>query len=468
MNTVKKILLVHGDATTSRTLTLLLAGAGYYVRSFAQPDAALEAARSEWYDLSLVADPLPEMSSFGFIEALKKRQPGLSVLLLVKELELPSVIKGIRLAVTDVLAPDGDWELVLERVNAILQPGRPSPSVEVTPEQLAEVEAILSKAAGGGAGAAANPGAGDGGAPGERRGGLVRLAQERDGLRGTVERLAREKTVLEAELRKQLALQNDAARQRTELAEIRSEREIVAAAQTAVDEKARAVAEAREALAKERAALAAERAEGRSQGDVQRLNEADALNDERQAIETRRSDLRAEEVRLREMAAKVKQGQVRLEIDRRQFQEDMDLLREQETNLRAYEQRLRAMGAAAEVERVQGAAPRAVRSAFRDDATLDAGWTRLNRAMDLFQAERRSFTGEKLVLTEELARLKKKEEALRQREQSLVTREAQVMARESQPAASRVEPPLERPAQHVLFTHAPFRIARDIFAGNRG
>ena len=468
MNSVKKILLVHGDVATSRTLTLLLAGAGYYVRSFAQPEAAIEAAHGEWYDLSLVADPLPEMSSFGFIEALKKLQPGLPVLLLVKELELPSVIKGIRLAVTDVLAPDGDWEPVLERVNAILRPGQPAQAVEVTPEQLAEVEAILSKAAGGGAAAGAAPGAGNCGAPGGRRGELVLLAQERDNLKGTVERLAREKTVLEAELRKQLALQNGAARQRTELAEICSEREIVAAAQTAVDEKARAVAGAREALAKERAALAAERAEGRSQGDVERLNEAEALNDERQTIEARRCDIRAEEVRLREMAAKVKQGQVRLDIDRRQFQEDMDLLREQETNLRAYEQRLRAMGTAAEAERVQSAAPRAPRSAFRDDTTLDAGWTRLNRAMDMFQAERRSFTGEKVILKEDLARLKKKEEDLREREQGLLAREAQVTARESRPAAPRVEPPVERPAQGVLFTRAPFRIARDIFAGNRG
>jgi len=33
-----------------------------------QPDAAIEAAHGEWFDLSLVADPLPEMSSFGLIE----------------------------------------------------------------------------------------------------------------------------------------------------------------------------------------------------------------------------------------------------------------------------------------------------------------------------------------------------------------------------------------------------------------
>ena len=64
------------------------------------------------------------MSSFGLIEALKKLQPSLAVLLLVNQLELPSVIKGIRVAVTDVLAPGNDWALVLQRVNAILRPGQ--------------------------------------------------------------------------------------------------------------------------------------------------------------------------------------------------------------------------------------------------------------------------------------------------------------------------------------------------------
>ena len=88
MNFVKKILLVHGDANSRRTLTLLLAGAGYDVRPCGQPEVALEAARSEWFDLSLVADPLPEMSSFGLIEELKKLQPSVAVLLLVKQLEL--------------------------------------------------------------------------------------------------------------------------------------------------------------------------------------------------------------------------------------------------------------------------------------------------------------------------------------------------------------------------------------------
>ena len=459
MNSVKKVLLVHGDPAASRTLTLLLAGAGNYVRSCAQPGAALEAAHGEWFDLALVADPLPEMSSFGFIEALKKLQPSVAVLLLVNQLELPAVIKGIRVAVTDVLAPGGDWAVVLQRVNAILQPDRPSSSGEATPAQLAEVEAILSEA-GGEAVGVASPGAGHGGAANDWRAELVRLARQRDSLKSMVERLAQEKTALEAELKKQLVQQTDVARQRTELAEVRSEREIVAAVQAAVDEKARAVAEAREALAREHSALAAERAQGRPKAEVHRLKAADALSDERQLLENKRADLRAEEVRLREEAVKVRQGQSRLDIDRRQLQEDIDLLREQETNLRAYEQRLRSMGAAAEAERVQSAAPRLSRDPFQRDATLEAAWTRLDRAMDMLEAERRGFSGEKLVLKEELAQLKAMQEALQQREKILEIREAQMATPVSVPPADPVPP-------RTSFTHAPFKVAKAIFTSSR-
>jgi myosin heavy subunit len=243
--------------------------------------------------------------------------------------------------------------------------------------------------------------------------------RQRDGLKSVVERLAQEKTALEAELRKQLAQQTDAARQQTELNEVRSEREIVAAAQISVDEKARAVAEARQALARERAALAAERDQGRPEEEVQRLKAAEALSDDLHSMENKRSDLRADEVRLREEAVQVRQGQIRLEMDRRQLQEDMDLLRQQEANLQSYEQRLRAMGEAAEAERVQSAAPRPSRDPFQRDATLEAAWTRLDRAMDMLEAERRNFSGEKLILKEELARLKAKEEALLRREQAV-------------------------------------------------
>ena len=455
MNSVRKVLLVHGDQAASRTLTLLLAGSGYYVRCLAKPEEAIEAAHGEWFDLSLVADPLPEMSTFGLIEALKKLQPSMVVLLLVKQLDLPSVIKSIRFAVTDVLVPSGEWAPVLQRVNGILRPGGTAPAGEVTPEELAAAEAILAGADEVSAEAPLS-GTDQGGAVRDHLYELARLARERDGLKGLVERLAQEKTALEAELKAQLERQAVAVRQGAELTELHSEREIVAAAQAAVDEKARALVEAREALARERAALAAERAEGRTAEEVQRLKTTEALSDERETLEGWRADLRAEEVRLREEAVKVRQEQIRFEMDRQQLREDLDLLREQEANLRAYERRLRTMGEEAEASRVHSASPRPSLDPFQRDSTLEMAWTRLDRAMDMLEAERRNFTGEKILLKEEVAQLKAQEEILQQREQALNAREAQLSA-----------PVVDLEPSHSSLSRAPLRVAKAIFSGTK-
>jgi CheY-like chemotaxis protein len=453
MNFVKKILLVHGDTKTRRTLTLLLAGAGYDVRPCGRSEVALETAHSEWFDLSVVADPLPEMSSFGFIEALKKLQPSVPVLLLVNQLELPSVIKGIRLAVADVLAPGGDWVLVMDRVNAILRPGEAPAQLEFTPEELAEVETILAK--GSDVTISTIPFVAD--LPpqaGVLREELQRLARERSDFKKTAERLAQEKTSLEAELKTRLARHTDVARLEAELGKLRSEHEVVTAAQAAVDEKARALTAAREQLARERAALATERAKGLPAGDAQRLKSMEELTREREMLEDVRLDLRAEDVRLREEATKARLAQILLESERRQLHEDMELLREQEANLRAYEQRLRTLPAEVEAARVHRAAPRLPFDQFQYDASLEAAWNKINRAMDLLEAERRSMTDEKLAYKETMARLE-------QKEQSLQSQEAQLAKHEQ--SLNTPPPPPPRPS----FTREPFKAAKALFTSDK-
>ncbi len=448
MNFVKKVLLVHGDQKARRTLTLLIAGAGYDVRSCERAETALDAARSEWFDLALVADPLTETSSFDFIAALRKIQPSARVLLMVNQLELPSVIKGIRLAVTDVLAPEGDWQSVLQRINTLLRPGDAPAAADLTPEELAEVEAILAKVD---AGAAAPPGSASPVPADALRDQLQRLACERDDFKKTAERLAQEKTAVEAELKARLAEHADVAQLEAELTELRSEREVVAAAQAAVDEKARALAAAREELSQERAALATERAQGLPAGDATRLKSMEELARERGLLEDLRLDLRAEDVRLREEATKMQQLQAALEIDRQRLKEDMDVLREQEANLCAYEQRLRTLSAEAEADRVHRAAPRLSREPFVRDPSLEEAWSKVSKALDLLEAERRNFTDEKLVMKEEKARIQAWEDRLKEAEAKLAERELAVNAKPSRPS----------------FTQQPFKAAKAMLVGNK-
>jgi len=105
------------------------------------------------------------------------------------------MIKSIRFAVTDVLAPGGDWKPVLQRVNGILRPGRPDPAGDVTVEELAAVEAISRRGRRGSCGEA-GMGAGQAGAESGRTDELARLTRERDSLKALADRLAGEKTAL--------------------------------------------------------------------------------------------------------------------------------------------------------------------------------------------------------------------------------------------------------------------------------
>ena len=449
MNFVKKILLIHGDEKTRRTLTLLLAGAGYDVRPCARSDAAIEYARSEWFDLSLVNDPPSDVSSFDFIKALRKIQPSVPVLLLVSELELPSIINGIRMAVSDVLAPNGDWASVVKRINALLRPDEAPASTDLTAEELAEVETILAKFDAR-LEADAVSGAGHPAAPEAVREELRRLTRERDDFKNTAERLAQEKTALESELKAKVTSENDTARLEKELLALRSEREMVAAAQAAVDEKARALAAAREEFVRERAA-ARPPAEGSAPAGAGPSAGSGDPGREKEWLEDLRMDLSAEDVRQREEAARLRQMRTDIEGDRERLREDLEMLRDQETNLRSYEQRLRQMTTDAEADRIRRVAPRPSRDPFLRDPSLEDAWSKVNRAMDLLEAERRSFTDEKLAFKEEKARITEWVANLREAEATLIEREQQLAAKASRPS----------------FTHQPFKAARAMITGTK-
>src|SRR5262245_24529231 len=124
MNLVKKILIVHGDAKLKRRLVLMLADAGYDLRAYTAGDPALETARVEWFDLALVDAYLTGQPNFDFVEALKKVQPTVPVVMVVPQLELPLIVKGIRLGLSDVLPTSGDLRPLLRRVNNLLRPNQ--------------------------------------------------------------------------------------------------------------------------------------------------------------------------------------------------------------------------------------------------------------------------------------------------------------------------------------------------------
>ncbi|HWZ94059.1 MAG TPA: response regulator [Opitutaceae bacterium] len=408
MNLVKKLLIAHGDQKIRRRLVLFLAAAGYDLRAFGTAEAALESARNEWFDLALVDYELSGARDFSPIEALKKIQPTVPIILCVQKLELPVIVKGIRMGVTDVLARD-NLVSVVRRAAALLNPNRPEPAERdsVTADEMAEVEAVLDRITGRGAGQ--NPDACDH-AENDLPSELLRGAKERAMLEAKNARLEIEKAALEAELKTLLSQIDDSSHLEADFADLGSQREIASAAQAAIDEKARKLAEIRGEIARERLALEEQRI--RAAADQPEGTPAK----ERTELAAWRARLEQEDDRIRAEAARLQHESNQIAQERRRWHDDLDQLREQETNLRDYETRLRQVQAQLEADRVLWFSARnsPSRSPFVDDPLLKEAWQKLQRASELLEAERANFCDEKLAFAEYEVLVRHREEKARE------------------------------------------------------
>jgi len=457
MNLVKKILIGHSDPKVRRRLVLLLADAGFDVRAFATADAAAENARSEWFDLAVVANDLSGATGFSFVDRLRQLQPTVPVLLVVSQLELPLVVEGIRQGVADIVALSDDPRPLLQRIEGIFNPGATPVMPEcVTPEDLAQVESMLEKLPSGG-GHSAHP---YGMHINEPHADLLLVSKEKAILGARFERLQREKSALEAELKTLLAQGADATRLHAELTELRTQRELAAATQAAIDEKARALAETRAAIASERSALEAER---------RQLAAAAPATVKSEEIERTRAELTAwreklgeEEDRLAAEGTRFREEVTQFNHQHRQLQEDLELLCTQEENLRAYEERLRQIQGQLEADRVRwsGTAGRPVTmSPFTDDMAIREAWKKLQRATELFEAEQANVCDERNALREHTKAVKSREEAVRDREIQLALYEKQLQAQLNEMQAPSAPPP----STMQSLTRAPYAMARAFF-----
>jgi FixJ family two-component response regulator len=476
MNLVKKILVVHGDAKMKRKLVLMLADAGYDLRAFTEGDPALETARSEWFDLALIDARMPGTTEFEFVEALKKIQPTVPVVLVVQQLELPLIVKGIRMGLSDVLPAGSDMRPLLRRINSILRPNQ-QPAAEdgaLTPTELAEAEAVLQ--------VLANPDIGQSNDPfntPDFRQEILRGAKERAMLEQKAERLEHEKAALEAELKTLLSQNADALRVQGDFEDLRSQREMASAAQTLIDQKARALAEARSELARERTALEEERRKlaETSQSVSPFAKSADEIARERTELETQRAKLAAAEAHLHDEEIRIQHEATQIAQERRRWHEDLDLIREQETNLREYEARLRQLQAQLEADRVLWFSSRPQsRSPFQDDAAVKAAWEKLQRATDLLEAERAIFRDERMAFREQEGDLKRREAKLEELRGKLDEQEKRLRGLPPAPASAApfVTAPMPYPPQTAAakasmktISRAPFEMAKSLLGRNK-
>lgn len=463
MNLVKKILVVHADNHLRRRMVLALASAGYDVRAHTAAAPALAGARSEWFDLALIDYALPGANGFSFLEELKKVQPTVPLVMLVAELELPLIIRGIRLGLTDVLRADEDPRPLLRRVNNLLRPGQVTGAdEELTPADLAAVERVLARIE------HSDRGESDDGklsaedrAIATLRDELLEAAKARAALETKLERAQHEKRALEEELRTLLAQNVDQAKLQDELEALQAQREMAAIAQRTIEEKARQLADTRAEIAAERSALEQERVRlaERPPPEPVAVNATDPLHDldlEWSRLQARREDLREEEDAVRQEAAKVRLEATQLARERRRWHEDLDLLQAREENLRHYEERLRRLQAELEAGQLSWRAQQPPRSAgvghaMPHDATVQAAWEKLQRASELLEAEQAMFRDERMALQDLQQTINRRHEELRALEKELAARDAY---RRTLP------PPAAKPSAAAIktFTRAPFAL----------
>jgi DNA-binding response OmpR family regulator len=421
MNLSRRILIVHTEARARRRLVLILVEAGYDVRAYGATEEALAGARGEWFDLALVDYALPGGEGFGFTRTLRQVQPTLPIIMLLPSLELPLIIEGIRLGLTDVLPSEEDPRPVLRRVNGLLRSGVNQPT-DLTPEELAEVDELLARfgndpAVTDPADAAPDPTV-------ELRQELAAALRVRHDLEAQLERVLREKAAATNELNTVLQQNGDVARLQAETAQLESQRQVLRTTQAALEEKSRQLVEMRAQLAAERAAWEEAQKTSRPAGPT--------LSDETLALERAhlaavRDDLREEEGRLREEWSRVRQESTQLSHERRRWHDELDQLREREDNLRMYEQRLRAMQAQLDAggPRVPSVLPGAnVPAVVPPEAVLRAEWEKIHRANQLMEAERAQRRDERMTLQELEKMIHQREERLRQIEEQVAARQS--------------------------------------------
>lgn len=426
MKHVKKLLVVHGDAKARRQLTLLLAGVGFDVRVAQTVDEALEKSQAEIFDLALVEHVMGVEDGGSCVSRLRKVQPTMPAVLLVRQLDVPLVVAGIRAGVEDVLALSGDMSAVIRRVCALVGAVDCAPADAATMETLAESESVLTSVS-----SQPDAGAPVPGVSGHDEAGAFKAIRQ-------------------------------------SVADLEGQRQALIAAQELLDAKARAIDCAREELDRDRQRMADERA---AQVASAQSPATDALAEERESLERRSREVAKEAERVRGEFMRLHQERAQLDAERRRWHDDMDLLREQEGNLRQYEARLREMQARMESDHVKWTSAntrQASVSPFAHEGALKEAWAKLQRATEIFEAERAHLREDRLAFREMEKSLKKREEALALKERQQAANERRLreaaVQREA-PAQPLPSAPAEEPSPLKSFTRTPFAVAKAVFGG---
>ena len=131
------ILVVEDDPTISDLLAYNLRRAGYTARQERSGTAGLEAALAGEGDLVLLDLMLPGLDGISAAREIRRRRPGLPVIMLTARGDRETVLRGFEAGADDFVTKPFDMDVLLARIQARLRTGGAAP-VERRPLQLGD------------------------------------------------------------------------------------------------------------------------------------------------------------------------------------------------------------------------------------------------------------------------------------------------------------------------------------------
>ncbi len=123
MTRKKSILIIEDEPAIRDGLTDVLVYHGYEVATADNGETGLASALSSDHDLVLLDIMLPKLDGFSVCDALRKRKPDQSVIMLTARTSDDDIVQGLRLGADDYVAKPFSVEQLVLRIAAVLRRG---------------------------------------------------------------------------------------------------------------------------------------------------------------------------------------------------------------------------------------------------------------------------------------------------------------------------------------------------------
>jgi DNA-binding NtrC family response regulator len=121
---IVRLLLVDDETRFVETLSKRLAARGFYVEGAYSGQQALELVASRPFDVVLLDVRMPGMDGLETLQAMRKLQPLVKVILLSGAASINAAVEGMRLGAVDYLLKPADLDDILAKVDAAFEKKR--------------------------------------------------------------------------------------------------------------------------------------------------------------------------------------------------------------------------------------------------------------------------------------------------------------------------------------------------------